>query len=70
MIDNPIPALMIANSARFGPFYPWAQPFLAMLPNYDSQLFYISIQALVFVVISSFVILFIGGFVHFMKKAY
>ncbi|MGI0531300.1 ABC transporter permease [Bacillus pfraonensis] len=65
-----IPALMIANSERFGPFYPWAQPFLAMLPKEDSQLFYISFETLVFVVIGSFVILFIGGFVHFMKRAY
>ncbi|PEB53821.1 hypothetical protein CON65_17685 [Bacillus pseudomycoides] len=65
-----IPALMIANSERFGPFYPWAQPFLAMLSKEDSQLFYISFHTLIFVVIGSFVILFIGGFVHFMKKAY
>ncbi|EEL51190.1 ABC transporter permease [Bacillus cereus] len=65
-----IPALMIANSERFGPFYPWAQPFLAMLPKENSQLFYLSFETLVFVVIGSFVILFIGGFVHFMKKAY
>ncbi|KEK22966.1 ABC transporter permease [Bacillus gaemokensis] len=65
-----IPAVIIANSARFGPFYPWSQPFLAMLPKEDSQLFYISFQTLVFVIIGSFVILFIGGFVHFIKKAY
>lgn len=62
--------MIIANSARFGPIYSWAQPFLAMLPKKDSGLFYISFQTLVFVVIGSFVILFIGGFVHFMKKAY
>ncbi|MGG3527738.1 hypothetical protein COM13_04485 [Bacillus pseudomycoides] len=65
-----IPAMIIANSARFGPIYPWSQPFLAMLPKEGSGLFYISVQTLVFVVIGSFVIVFIGGFVHFMKKAY
>ncbi|KFN04092.1 hypothetical protein D0U04_19415 [Bacillus clarus] len=65
-----IPAMMISNSDRFGPFYPWAQPFLTMIPQDGSQLFYSSFQTLVFVIIGSFIVLFIGGFVHFMKKAY
>ncbi|EMA6343220.1 ABC transporter permease [Bacillus cytotoxicus] len=65
-----IPALMIANSERFGPSYPWAQPFLAMLPKEDSQLLYISMETLIFVVMGSFALLFIGGFVHFIKHSY
>ncbi|MDM5154385.1 ABC transporter permease [Bacillus sp. DX1.1] len=65
-----IPALIISQSERFAPFYPWSQPFKAMIPPDDPQLLFISIQTLVFVIMGSFVCFFIGGFMHFMKKAY
>lgn len=65
-----IPNMLIVNSERFGPYYPWAQPFLLMMPN-SSEGFgalNVSAETLLLVALGSFV-LFIGtGLGYFMRK--
>ena len=65
-----IPAMIISQSERFGPIYPWAQPLLGMIPaGTEKELLFLSTQGLSIIVIS-FILLFSGGVIHFMRKAY
>ncbi|CAM3290688.1 ABC transporter permease [Filibacter tadaridae] len=65
-----IPNMLIVNSERFGPYYPWSQPFLMMMPNSAENFgaLNVSIETL-FIVIFGSLILFLGtGLVYFLRK--
>lgn len=66
-----IPNMLVANSAKYGPFYPWAQPFLTMMPNTEGSfsVFYISPETLFFVIGGSFLVFLVGGLTYFRGKA-
>jgi len=65
-----IPNILVANSADYGPFYPWAQPLLAMMPlNPDNfGAFNVSFETLIYVILGSFVVFFVSGFTYFQRK--
>lgn len=64
-----IPNMLVANSAKYGPWYPWAQPFLTMIPKKgDIGSLYVSTETLLFVILGSFVIFLVCGFTYFQKK--
>lgn len=64
-----LPAVMIVNSEKFGPYYPWTQPFLMMYAgNRQDQLFFIPWDQLLLVVGGSFLIFFLGGLLCFQRK--
>ncbi|MBP3039985.1 ABC transporter permease [Bacillaceae bacterium Marseille-Q3522] len=64
-----IPSLLVANSATYGPFYPWAQPFLAMIPKEgDMAAFNVSPETLFIVIIGGFLVFFLSGFIYFQRK--
>ncbi|HET7656714.1 MAG TPA: ABC transporter permease, partial [Bacillales bacterium] len=66
-----IPSMLIANSATYGPYYPWAQPLLAMLPNAKSAgILFVSAETFFLVIAGSFVVFFVGGLTFFQKRAY
>ncbi|MBB6730559.1 ABC transporter permease [Cohnella zeiphila] len=67
-----LPNILVANSARFGPYDPWTQPMLAMLPRTQGQdygAFNISMETLLIVVLGSFCLFFAAGWTYFAKKA-
>ncbi|KUH43844.1 ABC transporter permease (plasmid) [Bacillus mycoides] len=65
-----IPGMIISQSERFGPIYPWSQPLLAMLPSgSETGLLFISTKSILIVLIS-FIVLFAGGLINFNKKTY
>ncbi|MGM0920185.1 MAG: ABC transporter permease [Bacillota bacterium] len=62
-----LPNIMIINSEKIGPYYPWAQPFLAMMPQNEGSFiteisFYLSIAC-------GFVCFFTGSFLYIKNKA-
>lgn len=64
-----IPNMLIINSERIGPYYPWAQPLLSMLPNSNSfGAFNLPLANLMTVVLVSFVVFFIAGWIAFRLK--
>lgn len=64
-----IPSILAINSERFGPFYPWAQPFFMMYPSENSLGFsLISIQQMILVTGVSFLIFFLMGIISFHRK--
>ncbi|SDZ64522.1 hypothetical protein SAMN05421736_12458 [Evansella caseinilytica] len=63
-----LPNILVSNSEKFGPWYPWSQPFLGMLLGEEGDFFY-STQTLVFVIIGGFIIFSIGGLLYFKQKA-
>jgi lantibiotic transport system permease protein len=63
-----LPNILIANSEKFGPWYPWAQPFLGMVFEQESG-FTFSVETLLFVIVGGFVIFSLGGLVYFQRKA-
>ena len=64
-----LPTIAVANSATYGPWYPWAQPFLAMIGAGDNGDFVFSYQTLVFVILGSLVVFLIGGVSYIRNKA-
>lgn len=66
-----IPNMLIANSATYGPYYPWVQPMLAMMPYGDQGFgaFNLPLETLLMVVGGSFIVFFFGGLVSFYRKA-
>lgn len=66
-----LPNMLVANSETYGPYYPWAQPLLAMLPASDQSFGAFNVPALtLFVVIfGSFALFFALGLGYFMRKA-
>ncbi|ANC22997.1 MULTISPECIES: ABC transporter permease [Bacillus cereus group] len=65
-----IPGIIIGQSERFGPIYPWSQPLLAMVPTgSETELLFISTKSISIVLIS-FIVFFIGGLLNFNRKTY
>ncbi|MGE8204937.1 ABC transporter permease [Heyndrickxia sp. NPDC080065] len=65
-----IPNMLVANSAKYGPWYPWAQPFLMSISKEgDIGSLYVSTETLLFVIIGSFVLFLACGFTYFRRKA-
>lgn len=64
-----IPNMLIINSEKIGPYYPWAQPLLSMLPNsQDFGAFNLPLANLMVVVLGSFIVFFIAGWFAFRVK--
>jgi len=65
-----IPNILIINSERFGPYYPWAQPFLMMMPNSVDSFgaLHVSFETLFIVVLGSLLLFFCSGFMFFIRK--
>lgn len=65
-----IPNMLIVNSATYAPFYPWAQPLLAMMPTgqRDFGAFNLPIESLMVTVLGSLIVFMIVGLVHFQRK--
>ncbi|HZG84751.1 ABC transporter permease [Paenibacillus sp.] len=65
-----LPNMLIANSERYGPYYPWAQPALAMIPREALSFgaFNVPLDSLLLVVAGSFVLFFAGSFAYFVRK--
>lgn len=68
-----IPNLMVVNSATYGPYYPWAQPFLAAMPTESMQVgsygaFNLPFDSLMITVLGSFVVFFLVGWIYFRLK--
>jgi hypothetical protein len=66
-----LPNILVVNSEKFGPYYPWAQPALAMLPREAEGFgaFNVPLESLFLVILGSFVLFFFLGYVNFLKKA-
>lgn len=65
-----LPNILIVNSDKFGPYYPWAQPFLLMMPGSGESYgaLNVPLETLLIVVIGSLVVFFLSGFVYFQRK--
>lgn len=65
-----LPNMLVANSAKYGPYYPWAQPALAMLPREADSFgaFNVPLESLFLVIAGSFVIFFAAGYAYFLRK--
>lgn len=65
-----LPNILVANSERFGPYYPWAQPALAMLPREADSFgaFNLPLESLFVVVAGSFVLFLGAGYAYFLRK--
>lgn len=65
-----IPSMLIINSAKFGPFYPWAQPVLAMMPMEERNFgaFNLPMESLMITVVGSFLLFFAAGWMYFRRK--
>src|SRR5690625_317038 len=65
-----LPSILAVNSERFGPYYPWAQPFSMMYIGGDTDdIFFVPWDQLVTVVGGSFILFFLGGYLYFQKIA-
>ncbi|GAB6992146.1 ABC transporter permease [Paenibacillus pini] len=70
-----IPNMLVINSATYGPYYPWAQPFLATLPgestiygNDPFGAFNLPFESLMITVVGSFIVFFTAGWLYFRRK--
>ncbi|WP_141430924.1 ABC transporter permease [Bacillus sp. 03113] len=66
-----LPNILIVNSEKYAPFYPWAQPFLAMTPSSGGEgimNFNVSSETLFIVIIGGFLLFFLSGLVYFQRK--
>lgn len=65
-----LPNILVANSAKYGPIYPWVQPFLAMIPHTDGSFgaLNVSLETLFIIIIGSFVVFFLSGIMYFQRK--
>ncbi|ASA25328.1 ABC transporter permease [Paenibacillus donghaensis] len=67
-----IPNMLIANSATYGPYYPWVQPMLAMSPYGGEEsfgAFNLPMETLMIVVLGSLVLFLAAGLFSFRRKA-
>lgn len=66
-----IPNMLIANSSTYGPYYPWVQPMLAMMPYADDSFgaFNLPLETLMMVVGGSWLVFFTAGLISFYRKA-
>lgn len=65
-----LPNIMVVNSERFGPYYPWGQPFLLMLPGSEESFgaLNLPIETILLVVLGSFLLFFLSGLTYFRRK--
>lgn len=63
-----LPSILAVNSERFGPYYPWAQPFEMMYIGGPSDVFFVPWEQLLTVVGGSFILFFVGGLMYFQRK--
>lgn len=59
-----IPSIIVAQSSYIGPYYPWSQVFLMMNPMLEVS----GGDQFVPVLIISFLLFFVGGLVHFVRR--
>lgn len=65
-----LPAILAVNSAKVGPYYPWAQPFNMMMPGGSpGDVFFVPWEQVLAVVGGSFVLFLLMGVVTFARKA-
>jgi hypothetical protein len=66
-----IPNMLIASSLTYGPYYPWVQPMLAMMPYGDDRFgaFNLPLESLMTVVGGSLIVFFAAGLFVFYRKA-
>ncbi|WP_249871976.1 ABC transporter permease [Oceanobacillus saliphilus] len=65
-----LPSILAVNSERFGPYYPWAQPFSMMyIGGNTDDIFFVPWDQLLTVVGGSFVLFFLGGYLYFQRKS-
>lgn len=66
-----LPNILVVNSATYGPYYPWAQPLLAMSPFGGESFgaFVLPAQTLMLVVSVSLIVFLGGGLLYFQRKA-
>lgn len=67
-----MPNMLVINSETYSPFYPWAQPAIAMISSVTKNVYSLSLpmDTLIFVIGGSFLVFFICGFFSFKRKAY
>lgn len=65
-----LPNMLVANSEKYGPFYPWAQPLLMMTPFSERSFgaFNVTPETLFIVVLGSFAVFFACGLIYFQKR--
>ncbi len=65
-----LPNILVVNSAEFGPYYPWGQPFLLMLPGSEDSFgaLNVPLETLLIVILGSFILFFLAGFTYFQRK--
>ncbi|MCF3944982.1 ABC transporter permease [Oceanobacillus alkalisoli] len=64
-----LPTILAVNSERFGPFYPWAQPFSMMYIGGNAEdVFFVPWDQVLTVVGGSFILFFLGGYIYFQRK--
>lgn len=66
-----MPNLLIVNSEDYAPFYPWAQPMLAMMPRGENAYGALNVSAETFfiIILGGFVLFMLSGMIYFSKKA-
>ena len=64
-----MPSILAVNSERFGPLYPWAQPFSMMYIGGSEEVFYVPWEQLLTVVGGGFLVFFMGGYLYFQRKS-
>ncbi|MDI6901632.1 MAG: ABC transporter permease [Anaerosomatales bacterium] len=62
-----LPSLLAAQSPKYGPWYPWAQPVLAMVPSEGYLGLNVSVTTLVVIICGGFVLAFFGGMIAFSR---
>ncbi|MCI3924652.1 ABC transporter permease [Paenibacillus sp. TRM 82003] len=64
-----LPNILVANSEKYGPYYPWAQPVLAMVPREAESFgaFNVPLESLLLVVLGSFGVFLTAGMMYFAK---
>jgi len=62
-----LPSIFAAQSATYGPWYPWAQPLLAMVTTAQKGLLNVSTTTLVVVIAGGFAVAMLGGLVSFAR---
>lgn len=65
-----LPTILAVNSAKVGPYYPWAQPFNMMVPGGNpGDVFFVPWEQVLVVVGGSFAVFALLGYVTFARKA-
>ncbi|WP_337995046.1 ABC transporter permease [Paenibacillus thermotolerans] len=67
-----LPNILVVNSAKYGPYYPWAQPMLAMASGGADSFgaFNVPLETLLIVILGSFLLFFVSGLVYFQRRSF